>query len=310
MPALATCSVAHSGVFRAAIPMQFMQPIPDFKADTLAAFSARQVGDMRLRDPDQRSDFVLVQAGRHQIQNDFFPHDAHNSICCREDQQQPLVQHLLLRKHNAGMEIEEVRRLRLRQWIDIDPVSLGDVEKWCEHYSKRAGEEGGTLSPTYIRQLVPKRGKASRNIGERSARRLERIVGKPKGSLDEDLSVGAPTVDHVLPARQANAALDNLVDIDVVQSAIVGVLDAFGLRYEDLVGDAKAARVRIAAALSRTRPHSDMRMRFLMDPSGEVMPRGRPTRMQYRKQFHGEIFPDRSIEQEGRQADRIQERRS
>lgn len=313
MSLAATQSVVHSSRFGAALAVQFMQSSPDLETESLASLAARQVGDVRLRNADLHSNFVLLHASRHQVGDDFFPHDAHDSICCCQDQQQSLVQHLLLRTQNYVMEIEEIRRLRLRQWIDNDPVSQGDVEKWCNHYSKLAVEGDGTLSPTYIRQLVPKRGTASRNIGERVARRLERIVGKPKGSLDEEIPNEHTAVadERGAPAGRADAPVGNIAAIDVVQNAVAGVLEAFGLLYEDLVGDVNAARGRIEVALRRPRTtHRDAHiMRFFLDPSGDTMPPSRPTRIQYRKQFHGEIFPDRSTEQEGA-TERIQERRT
>lgn len=309
---MATQSVVHSGVFRTSLAVQFMQPRPDLKTKPLAALAPQQIRDVRLGDADQHGNLVLLQAGRHQIGDDFFPHDVHNSICCCSDQQQPLVQHLLLNGQNAGMEIEEVRRLRLRQWIDNDPVSLGDVEKWCNHYSKLAAAGDGTLSSTYIRQLVPKRGNPSRNIGERVARRLERIVGKPKGSLDEDLPVeqgaAAPVERHSL-AGSANNRADHVVAIDVVQNAVAGVLDAFGLRYEDLVGDTDAARARIEKALSQSGAARDVaRTRFHLGRPGEDFPPSRATRVRSKKRFYAEASPDALVEEEDA-TERTQERR-
>lgn len=81
----------------------------------------------------------------------------------------------------ANMDIAEVRRRNLRAWIDQDPHSQGNVEAWCHHYSRFADKP---ISPTYIRQLVPARGGAARNIGERAARKLEAAGGKPPGWLD------------------------------------------------------------------------------------------------------------------------------
>ena len=31
------------------------------------------------------------------------------------------------------MHISEIRRRKLREWIDSDPASLGNVEAWCSH---------------------------------------------------------------------------------------------------------------------------------------------------------------------------------
>ena len=130
-----------------------------------------------------------------------------------------------------------------------------------------------------------------------------------KGRMTSD-DTGAETADYAPPASLGDDSADNIVAIDVVQNAVAGVLDAFGLRYEDLVGDMEAARARIEKALRRpSATHEDVRMRFFLDPSGGMMPKSRPTRIQSRKQFHGEIFPDRSTEQE-EATERIQERRT
>lgn len=84
------------------------------------------------------------------------------------------------------MEIEEIRRRNLRAWIDADPHAEGNTAAWCDHYSQFVDDGEGPLNPSYIRQLVPKRGTTNRNLGEKAARRLERIGGKPPGWLDVD----------------------------------------------------------------------------------------------------------------------------
>lgn len=174
--------------------MKGLKTFAELETNSLAALSGREVGNVGLRDADCRSDLMLRQPRFHDVGDDVFPHDAtNNSICCctQQGQQQTLVQHLLSHDYAAHMKLEEVRRLRLRHWIDTDPVSMGDVEAWCSHYSEFVGEGENTLSPTYIRQLVPKRGHAARNIGERTARRLERIGSKPKGWLDDEEAASA-----------------------------------------------------------------------------------------------------------------------
>ncbi|THF65154.1 hypothetical protein [Pseudothauera rhizosphaerae] len=91
------------------------------------------------------------------------------------------------------MEIAQIRRLRLRQWIDEDPCSKGNVTSWCNHYSQFSFRDAddSPISPTYIRQIVPKRSAPTRNLGEKAARRLERIGGKEAGWLDR-LDDGTP----------------------------------------------------------------------------------------------------------------------
>lgn len=90
---------------------------------------------------------------------------------------------------NANMDIAEIRRRNLRAWIDNDPASNGNVEAWCAYYSQFAEKP---LTPSYVRQLAPERGKAVRNIGERAARKLEAIGRHPPGWLDFDHSSGSP----------------------------------------------------------------------------------------------------------------------
>lgn len=88
--------------------------------------------------------------------------------------------------NHAVMDITDIRRRNLRDWIDSDPHSMGNVAAWCAHYSQFAKTGERDLNPAYLRQLVPMAGDAVRPIGEKAARRLERIGGKPKGWLDID----------------------------------------------------------------------------------------------------------------------------
>lgn len=83
-------------------------------------------------------------------------------------------------------ETTEIRRRNLRLWIDTDPRSRGNVSEWCNHYSQFIDPEQGDtpLTPNYVRQLAPQEGPAPRNIGERVARKLERIGKLPELSLD------------------------------------------------------------------------------------------------------------------------------
>lgn len=172
------------GDFAAALAVQCNELLPKLEADSLPALTGIKVRDVRLGNADLLSDLLLREPGRHEIADDFFPHVHNDSICCCVTQQLPLVQHSLLPDYVDSMDISDIRRTRLRQWIDTDPVSNGDVEAWCAYYSGFVSNDESPISPTYIRQLVPKSGKGSRNIGERTARRLERIGSKPVGWLD------------------------------------------------------------------------------------------------------------------------------
>ena len=172
------------GSLAAALPVQGHELLSELKADALTSLPGVEVRDMRLGNADLLSDLLLRESGRHEIADEFFPHNRHDSTCCCGSQQRPLVQHSLLPDYVQTMDISDIRRTRLRQWIDTDPVSKGDVEAWCAYYSGFVGKDESPLSPTYIRQLVPKSGRGARNIGERTARRLERIGSKPAGWLD------------------------------------------------------------------------------------------------------------------------------
>lgn len=88
----------------------------------------------------------------------------------------------------VGMEdndiaLRETRRARLRYWIDTDKAiaDSGNVEAWCAYYSQFSAKP---LTPSYIRQLVPKTGEPTRFIGEKKARELERIGGMAPLWLD------------------------------------------------------------------------------------------------------------------------------
>lgn len=130
--------------------------------------------------------------------------------------------------------------------------------------------------------------------------------GKGPMAPDED---APPVVHHVMPASAASDAPENLIEIDVVQNAVAGVLDAFGLRYEDLVGDVAAARARIERVLSRGSAEGDI-VRTRVHPGRPVnaFPQSRATRTLYKKRFPAEVSPDQLNEEEER-TERIQERR-
>lgn len=101
------------------------------------------------------------------------------------------------------MKIEELRRLRLRQWIDSDPHSNGDVVRWCDYYSQFLDATEKPLNPSYIRQLAPENGKPNRNIGEKAARKFERAGGKPAGWLDQ------ADTPPITSARESDVAPSN-----------------------------------------------------------------------------------------------------
>lgn len=98
------------------------------------------------------------------------------------------------------MDLDDIRRRNLRNWIDTAPESKGNVERWCAHYSRFVGDGEKPFSPGQIRQLVPKKGKPTRNIGEDLARKLEKACGKPVGALDRD-------PDHTKPPIEPPALL-------------------------------------------------------------------------------------------------------
>lgn len=75
-------------------------------------------------------------------------------------------------------KIHEIRRRRLREWIDTDDNSKGVVEAWCAYYSQFMDRP---INPVHIRQIVPKRGTPTSNLGETLARSLEHAGEKDPG---------------------------------------------------------------------------------------------------------------------------------
>lgn len=263
--------------------MQGEEALSEFEPDALAAHSGVEVGDVGLGRANLVSDLALRQPGLHEVCDDFFPHGRYDSNCCCRLQQRALVQHLLSGGYVAAMEIDEIRRRRLREWIDTDPVSMGDVEAWCGYYSQFVQKDESPLSPTYIRQLVPKRGNPNRNIGEKVARRLERIGQKPSGWLDASPEATTPRdilnqepshaqvkgIKHPVhpSARRSSpeAAPDEsrlaprsmgadhsaalLVQIGFLRDSAAAIARALNINPEDLVSAGADARARVEAAV-------------------------------------------------------------
>lgn len=76
--------------------------------------------------------------------------------------------------------------MNLRRWIDDDPVSQGNVSKWCDHYSVYLGKDEKPFNPGHIRQYIPQGNRESHaGIGETLARKIERALGRPRYSMDE-----------------------------------------------------------------------------------------------------------------------------
>lgn len=128
------------------------------------------------------------------------------------------------------MEESEIRRTRLRQWIDDDPVSRGNIEAWCRHYSQFI-QDDQQLTPTFIRQLAPRNGKPARNIGEKVARRLEKIGGKPAGWLDRAENASEPATLNLdeSPAEK----------LEHIKKALAHMLKAAGLEEDALILERK-----------------------------------------------------------------------
>lgn len=274
-------------ISRLAAPfVQRDEALAEIEPNALAAASGIEIGDVRLRRADLVPNLSLGQPCIHEVCDDFFPHEPYDSNCCRLTQQRALVQHLLSGGYVASMEIDEIRRRRLREWIDTDPVSMGDVEAWCGYYSQFVQKDESPLSPTYIRQLVPKRGTPNRNIGEKVARRLERIGNKPAGWLDTSPSEGAslatpavrapspPTINDTAPfqrreqtyeaergrLREESRRATNSTTADhsaalraqiaFLRQSAAAVAQALKISPEDLVSAGADARARVEAALS------------------------------------------------------------
>lgn len=306
-----TPTVQHSRGFRgclAPLPVQFFEALAEVETEPLSALASVEVGDLRLGAQHPIGDFPLAESATHQVANDLFPHSTNNSIrCCflQTEQQHLLAPVLLSCEQNAPMEIEDIRRLRLRQWIDADPVSRGNVEKWCAYYTQRIDPGEAPLNPSYIRQLAPEQGKANRNIGERSARRLERIGGKPRGWLDVLSDSANPPVEKPLDIASAR----HVITADVVQAAITGVLASFGLRLTDFVEDIGAARKRLADALLE--PDEEIvRARYSMGHVSAAAPVARATRNSVRMRYPGEVSPDLDLDTGEPEFNSVRERRS
>lgn len=129
------------------------------------------------------------------------------------------------------MDIADIRRARLRQWINEDPASLGNVEAWCHHYSQFVKEPDRPITATYIRQLVPKNGQPGRQIGERAARRLEKIGNKPAGWMDR--MAGGDEAPADSPAESPTEKLEH------VKQALAHMLAAAGLDADALIVERK-----------------------------------------------------------------------
>lgn len=76
------------------------------------------------------------------------------------------------------MDISEIRKQNLRQIID-NAISQGLAKNDAEYCKKK------DLEPSYISQLV----NGHRNIGERSARNLEKKMGLNEGDLDQSVNI-------------------------------------------------------------------------------------------------------------------------
>lgn len=80
-------------------------------------------------------------------------------------------------------EEQEIRRIRLRKLIEDD--FEGTAARFAELYD---------AEPSYISNLLSGR----QNIGERVARKIERVAGKPKLWLDSDSAPVVHAADHGL----------------------------------------------------------------------------------------------------------------
>jgi len=123
-------------------------------------------------------------------------------------------------------DIHEIRRRRLREWIDTDDNSKGVVEAWCAHYSQFTDRP---INAVHIRQIVPKRGTPTSNLGETLARSLEDAGKKYRGWLDEDKIGGS----HQRVERTADAALYRRNPLDIA-FAIEQLLRSHGLTIKTI----------------------------------------------------------------------------
>ena len=145
------------GGFAAPLSMQLQQLLPEFEADALPALPRGEVPNVRLAHMEMSRDLVLREPRVEDVGNDSFPHAFYDSTCCCISQQHQLVQQMLSDGYSDSMEIDGIRRLRLRAWIDHDPHSNGDVEAWCGHYSQFIPDDERPLNPTIAlgKPLIP-----------------------------------------------------------------------------------------------------------------------------------------------------------
>lgn len=147
------------------------------------------------------------------------------------------------------MDIAEIRRRNLRKWIDEDPASNGVVRAWCDYYSQRLAPNEAPFNPTYIRQIAPKSGTPHRDIGEKVARKIERALGKPEGSMDRLIRLveePQPAGEHEEIIRRYSALPPEL---QLLVQAILGM--KAGADLPKGAGDAIGLAVKLASPSDR-----------------------------------------------------------
>ena len=142
-------------------------------------------------------------------------------------------------------ELKLIRQANFRRWINEDAVAAGDVKAWCDHYSKFLKDADRPFNPSYIRQLVPKHGPPHASFGEKVARKIERAMGQPEGSLDRPPNaVGGESPGY----REQIDLVEAFRDADEERQLLARVL--LGLAPESKLPEGAGDALRLACKLA------------------------------------------------------------
>lgn len=103
---------------------------------------------------------------------------------------------------------------------------------------------------------------------------------------------GVPVIPSPQELQQPPVA-----SIDVIENAVAGVLEAFGLHFDDLVADKRAARKRILLALESKARNAPQRSRFHLGGDDAKLPPSRATRARSKTRFPSEVPPEKQHEE-------------
>lgn len=152
------------------------------------------------------------------------------------------------------MDIADNRRRNLNRWIRLDPHAQGNVSAWCDYYSRFLPPDA-PLTPGYIRPLVQLDREKPASFGEKTARKIEKAVGAPIGSLDKPPEEASADPAFSAPSRPQLAQVTGseiakaFAKAEPARQAVVEAL--LGLRqYDNLpagAGDALRLCLKLAS---------------------------------------------------------------